>query len=93
MCDQIVALMSSKHSQSISIWSDSEDDDNDCSDEDDEESRIMKCVVDKTTELKESIQVREGFKACVPNFPTNQSCKLHHLGSLRAHFPFEIYHR
>ena len=67
MCDQIVALMSSEHSQSI-IWSEGKDDDNDSSDEDDEGSRITNFVVDRTTSREESIQVREGFKVRAANF-------------------------
>ncbi|KAL4067444.1 hypothetical protein V8B97DRAFT_1873723 [Scleroderma yunnanense] len=59
MCDQIVALMSSEHSQSI-IWNKADDEDS--FDEDDEDGRIINCVVDRTTEQEESVQVREGFK-------------------------------
>jgi len=75
MCDQIVALMSSEHSQSI-IWNEGEDDDNDYRDEDDEGGRIINCIVDRTTEQEESVQVREGFKVCVPNLSTNRSARL-----------------
>ena len=71
MCDQIVALMSSEHSQSI-IWSEGKDNDNDSSDEDDEESRITNFVVDRTTSREESIQVRGGFEVCATNFFTNK---------------------
>ena len=68
MCDQIVALISSEHSQSI-IWNECEDDDSDSEDDDDEGGRIIKCVGGRTTEQEESIQVREGFKVCAPNSP------------------------
>ncbi|KAL4072279.1 hypothetical protein J3A83DRAFT_4092477 [Scleroderma citrinum] len=61
MCDQIVSLMSSEHSQSI-IWNEGDDDDNGSRDEDDEGGRIITCVVDRTTEQEESVQVRQGFK-------------------------------
>ena len=61
MCDQIVALLSSEHSQSL-IWNEADYDDDDIKDESDEDGRIIKCVVDKTVEQEESVQVREGFK-------------------------------
>jgi len=63
MCDQIVAVISSEHSQSL-IWNEADDDDDDIRDESD--GRIIKCVVDETTEQEESVQVREGFKVCAP---------------------------
>ena len=74
MCDQIVALLSSEHSRSI-IWNEGEDDDNDSRDEDDESGRIINCVVDRTTEQEESVQVREGFKVCTPNFCTKRPAR------------------
>ncbi|KAL4072300.1 hypothetical protein J3A83DRAFT_4093511 [Scleroderma citrinum] len=61
MCDQIVSLMSSEHSQSI-IWNEGDDNHNDSRDEDDEGGRIITCVVDRTNEQEESVQVREGFR-------------------------------
>ncbi|KAG6331499.1 hypothetical protein ID866_7590 [Astraeus odoratus] len=61
LCDQIVALMSSEHAQSI-IWNESDEDEDDSRDEDDEGGRIINCVVDRTTEQEESVQVKEGFK-------------------------------
>ncbi|KAI6035781.1 hypothetical protein EDC04DRAFT_2571420 [Pisolithus marmoratus] len=62
MCDQIVALISSAHAQTI-VWNDGDDDDDEATrDEDDEGGRIINCVVDRTTEQEESVQVREGFK-------------------------------
>ncbi|KIO11023.1 hypothetical protein M404DRAFT_20554 [Pisolithus tinctorius Marx 270] len=61
MCDQVVALISSVHAQTI-VWNDGDKDDNDTRDEDCEGHRIIKCVVDRTTEQEESVQVREGFK-------------------------------
>jgi len=63
MCDQIVALISSEHSQSL-IWNEADDDD-----------RIIKCVVDKIVEQEDSVQVLEGFKVCAPNFSTNRSTR------------------
>lgn len=56
MCDQIVALLSTEHSQSL-IWNEA-----DIRDESDEDGRIIKCVVDETAEQEESVQVRKGFK-------------------------------
>ncbi|KAL4063347.1 hypothetical protein J3A83DRAFT_4404551 [Scleroderma citrinum] len=60
MCDQIVALMSSQHSQSI-FWNKANDDGNSRA-EVTGGSRIVACVVDRTTEQEESIKVREGFQ-------------------------------
>ncbi|KAI6101021.1 hypothetical protein EDD16DRAFT_1844403 [Pisolithus croceorrhizus] len=64
MCDQVVALISSAHAQTI-VWSDGDEDDNEVRDEDDEGGRIINCIVDRTTEQEESVQVREGFKVLV----------------------------
>ncbi|KAI5998961.1 hypothetical protein F5J12DRAFT_286001 [Pisolithus orientalis] len=61
MCDQVVALISSAHAQTI-VWNDGDEDDDEARDEDDEGDRIINCVVDRTTEQEESVQVREGFK-------------------------------
>ncbi|KAI6143616.1 hypothetical protein BKA82DRAFT_3983845 [Pisolithus tinctorius] len=61
MCDQVVALISSVHAQTI-VWNDGDKDVNGARDEDCEGNRIIKCVVDRTTEQEESVQVREGFK-------------------------------
>ncbi|KAI6020260.1 hypothetical protein BKA83DRAFT_674992 [Pisolithus microcarpus] len=61
MCDQVVALISSAHAQTI-VWSDGDEDEDEARDEDDEGGRIINCVVDRTTEQEESVQVREGFK-------------------------------
>ncbi|KAI6161871.1 hypothetical protein EDD17DRAFT_1480245 [Pisolithus thermaeus] len=64
MCDQIVALVSSEHARRM-VWSDvgdGDEDDEDCIDEDDEGDRIIRCVVQRTTEQEESVQVRDGFK-------------------------------
>ncbi|KAG6328806.1 hypothetical protein ID866_10283 [Astraeus odoratus] len=63
MCDQVVALISPEHAQSI-VWKDV-----------DERkdinpmyfktfgSRIINCVVDRTDEQEESVKIREGFEA------------------------------
>ncbi|KAI6143614.1 hypothetical protein BKA82DRAFT_127237 [Pisolithus tinctorius] len=61
MCDQVVSLISSAHAQTI-VWNDGDEDDDEARDEDDEGDRIINCVVDRTTEQEESVQVREGFK-------------------------------
>ncbi|KAI6035786.1 hypothetical protein EDC04DRAFT_2604872 [Pisolithus marmoratus] len=56
MCDQIVALVSPDHARRM-VWNELGEDD-----EDDQGDRIIKCVVQRTTEQEESVQVREGFK-------------------------------
>ncbi|KAI5994325.1 hypothetical protein EDD15DRAFT_788468 [Pisolithus albus] len=64
MCDQIFALVSSEHAGRM-VWNDvgeGDQDEDDCMDEDDEGDRIIRCVVQRTTEQEESVQVREGFK-------------------------------
>ncbi|KAI6035782.1 hypothetical protein EDC04DRAFT_2880315 [Pisolithus marmoratus] len=53
MCDQVVALISSAHAQTI-VWNDAGVRDEEARDEDYEG--------DRTTEQEESVQVREGFK-------------------------------
>ncbi|KAI6030357.1 hypothetical protein EDC04DRAFT_2572165 [Pisolithus marmoratus] len=60
MCDQIVALVSPDHARRMVDEGDEDEDDG--IDEDDEGDRIIKCVVQRTTEQEESVQVREGFK-------------------------------
>ncbi|KAI5994326.1 hypothetical protein EDD15DRAFT_2432753 [Pisolithus albus] len=60
MCDQVVALISSAHAQTI-VWNDGGRAD-EARDEDDEGDTIINCIVDRTTEQEESVQVREGFK-------------------------------
>ncbi|KAI6163533.1 hypothetical protein EDD17DRAFT_475985 [Pisolithus thermaeus] len=60
MCDQVVALISSAHAQTI-VWNDGGRDD-EARDDDDDGDAIINCVVDRTTEQEESVQVREGFK-------------------------------
>lgn len=64
MCDQIFALVSSEHAQRM-VWNEvgeGDQDEDDCMDEDDEGDRIIRCVVQRTTEQEESVQVREGFR-------------------------------
>ena len=72
MCDQIVALISSEHAQSI-LWSDKDDE----NEEDinmldmsqDASDRMFSFEVAQTNEQEESVTVREGFKVsslCTP---------------------------
>ncbi|KAI6157189.1 hypothetical protein BKA82DRAFT_4325642 [Pisolithus tinctorius] len=70
MCDQVVALISAVHAQTI-VWNDGDGDgdDDDARIEDDEGGRIINCIVDRTTEQEESVQVREGFKASAEQGP------------------------
>ncbi|KAL4067468.1 hypothetical protein V8B97DRAFT_2061708 [Scleroderma yunnanense] len=63
LCDQVVALMSPEHAQSI-VWKQQDGDDDDSAlDRDVGNTRIINCVVDRTTDQEESIKVRKGFKA------------------------------
>ncbi|KAI6143619.1 hypothetical protein BKA82DRAFT_2417840 [Pisolithus tinctorius] len=64
MCDQIVALVSSEHARKM-VWNDvggDHQDEDGGIDGDDGGDRIIRCVVQKTTEQEESVQIREGFK-------------------------------
>ncbi|KAI6111765.1 hypothetical protein EDD17DRAFT_1480234, partial [Pisolithus thermaeus] len=73
MCDQVVALISSAHAQTI-VWNEGGDDD--ARDDDDDGDAIINCIVDRTTEQEESVQVREGFKV--------KSGHITHAGSTSA---------
>ena len=62
LCDQVVALIAPDHAQSI-VWKPHDgDDDDDAPDRDISSTRIINCIVDRTTDQEESIQVRKGFK-------------------------------
>lgn len=61
MCDQVVALISPEHARSI-VWEQHDgDDDSDVLDRDIGSTRIINCIVDRTTDQEESIKVRKGF--------------------------------
>ncbi|KAF9218569.1 hypothetical protein BS17DRAFT_720337 [Gyrodon lividus] len=63
MCDQVVALISSEHAQTI-IWNENDEDDNDALEVDQDESdRMFTFEVAQTNEQEESVTVREGFRA------------------------------
>ncbi|KIM57715.1 hypothetical protein SCLCIDRAFT_1219233 [Scleroderma citrinum Foug A] len=63
LCDQVVALISPEHARSI-VWEQHDgDDDNDVLDRDVGSTRIINCIVDRTTDQEESIKVCKGFEA------------------------------
>ncbi|KIJ13989.1 hypothetical protein PAXINDRAFT_100354 [Paxillus involutus ATCC 200175] len=78
MCDQVVALISSEHAQTI-VWNENEEDDDDALDvEQDESDRMFTFEVAQTNDQEESVTVREGFKAfsdriSIPETPENGS--------------------
>ena len=65
LCDQVVSLISPEHAQSI-VWKsqDGDDDDDDALDRDITSTRVIDCIVDRTIDQEESIQVRKGFNVC-----------------------------
>ncbi|KAG2136644.1 hypothetical protein DEU56DRAFT_356200 [Suillus clintonianus] len=64
MCDQVIALISSEHAQSI-VWNDQESEDTvmDPDEGHDESSRLFTFEVSKTNEQEEAVKSRPGFKA------------------------------
>ncbi|KAH7884451.1 hypothetical protein F5I97DRAFT_1937890 [Phlebopus sp. FC_14] len=68
MCDQVVALISSIHAQSI-VWNGQDKDEEDVFGmNEDESDRIYPFEVALTNEQEESVTVREGFKVCHSRF-------------------------
>ncbi|KIJ06916.1 hypothetical protein PAXINDRAFT_19882 [Paxillus involutus ATCC 200175] len=78
MCDQVVALISSEHAQTI-VWNENDEDNDDALDvEQDESDRMFTFEVAQTNDQEESVTVREGFKAfsdriAILETPTNGS--------------------
>ncbi len=62
LCDQLVCLLSAKHSQAI-VWGDEVDDTDDASldSEDDDSDRLYDFMVAKTNEQEEDVIARQGF--------------------------------
>ncbi|KAI6027006.1 hypothetical protein EDC04DRAFT_213613 [Pisolithus marmoratus] len=78
MCDQIVALVSPDHARRM-VWNEvdeGDEDEEDGIDEDDEGDRIIKCVVQRTTEQEESVQVREGFKIASEHISQDRTIRM-----------------
>jgi len=65
ICDQVTALISKVHAESM-IWSNTSDDQLSESDEDDTD-RLFTFEVAKTKEQEEGVTVRQGFKVCSPS--------------------------
>ncbi|KAF8548147.1 hypothetical protein OG21DRAFT_1607071, partial [Imleria badia] len=66
ICDQVVALISSDHAQTI-LWSEEDGEDEDMVEVDyDESDRMYAFEVAETNEQEETVSVRKGFKATSP---------------------------
>ena len=65
ICDQLVCLLSSTHSQAI-VWDDEVDDSDDSSLdlEDVDSDRLFAFTVHERTEQKENVTARPGFTVC-----------------------------
>ncbi|KAH7918945.1 hypothetical protein BV22DRAFT_1041330 [Leucogyrophana mollusca] len=61
ICDQVVALISSSHAQSI-VWNEEQLDDASLDVDNDETDRLFTFEVAKTNEQEESVTVRQGFQ-------------------------------
>ena len=65
LCDQVVALMSPEHAQAI-VWNQHDEHGNyGASDNDIGSTRIVNCIVDRTTDQEESISARKSFQVCI----------------------------
>jgi hypothetical protein len=60
LCDQIVCLLSSEHSQAI-VWGDEDDEDVSIDSDNDDSGRFYDFVVAKTNDQKENVVARPGF--------------------------------
>ena len=60
LCDQIVCLLSSEHSQAI-VWGDEDDDDISIDSDNDDSGRLYDFVVAKTNDQEENVIARPGF--------------------------------
>jgi hypothetical protein len=67
MCDQVTALISPEHAQSI-VWNDQEAEDiiMDLDEDHDESCRLFTFEVAKTNEQEEAVVSRPGFKVSSP---------------------------
>ena len=66
LCDQIVCLLSSEHSQAI-VWGDSNDDKPDDTSLDlgvDVSDRLFTFTVERKSEQEENVTARQGFTVC-----------------------------
>ena len=61
LCDQIVCLLSSEHSQAI-VWGDEDGDDVSDDSDNDDSGRLYDFVVAKTNDQEENVAARPGFK-------------------------------
>ena len=63
LCDQLVCLLSVKHSQAI-VWEDEVDDPDDAS-LDLDSDRLFDFTVTKRSELEDNVIARQGFMVCL----------------------------
>ncbi|KAF9233644.1 hypothetical protein BU15DRAFT_90252 [Melanogaster broomeanus] len=78
MCDQVVALISPEHAESI-VWKGHKSDHEPSESDQDESDRMFSFEVAKTNEQEESVSVRKGFKCTMEllNIPERRpECKL-----------------
>lgn len=82
MCDQVMALISPEHAQSIA-WNEQECDDAimNINEDQDESSRMFTFEVTKTNEREEAVKSRPGFMVCQTyqrhRLKTEFACRLH----------------
>jgi type IV secretory pathway protease TraF len=71
LCDQIVCLLSSEHSQAI-VWGDEDGDDASTDSDNDDSGRLYDFVVAKTNDEEENVVAKPGFKVhfsyCLPPY-------------------------
>ena len=61
MCDQVIALISPEHAESI-VWNERSSEDELSEGDQDESDRMFSFEVAKTNEQEESVSVRKGFR-------------------------------
>ena len=71
LCDQVVALMSPEHAQPI-MWNEHDEANDRALHSNVSSARIISCVVDRTTDQEESINVRRGFRVSVWRLPASK---------------------
>ena len=92
ICDQLVCLLSSKHSQAI-VWDDEVDnpDDTSLDPENVDSCRLFDFSVHKRSEQKENVNVRQGFTVCDLRLMVYVRIDLYHCSSqdklLTSHQP------
>ncbi|KAF9228244.1 hypothetical protein BS17DRAFT_877588 [Gyrodon lividus] len=78
MCDQVIALISPEHANSI-VWNEHNSNDELYDSDQDESDRVFSFGVEKTNEQEESVSVRKGFKCTMELLGASErhpECKL-----------------